>query len=139
MLDEAVSALDVSIQAQVVNLLKRLQRELGLAYLFISHDLSVVRHISDRVAVMYLGKSSRMARGARSSARRRHPYTQALLSAHSVVRAPSGNRRTRIVLTGDPAERARASQAAALFRTRCFRRYALPACADRGAGAACDR
>ncbi len=98
--DEAVSALDVSIQAQVINLLEELQEEFGLSYLFIAHDLAVVRHISDRIAVMYLGRVVELSECDELFRNPRHPYTQALLSAIPVPK-PSKVKRQRIVLTGD--------------------------------------
>lgn len=119
--DEAVSALDKSIQAQVLNLLVELQQDLGMAYLFISHDLSVVEHLSDRVIVMYLGRVAEEATSAELWRDPRHPYTEALLSA-----APNSGR-TRIMLTGDPPSPTNPPSGCS-FRTRCP--VALPACAD---------
>ena len=98
--DEPVSALDVSIRSQILNLLKDLQQRLGLAYIFISHDLAVVKHIAARVAVMYLGRIVESAPSERLFAEPRHPYTQALLSA--IPQLSAGTRRERRILPGDP-------------------------------------
>ena len=101
-LDEPVSALDVSVQAQIVNLLEDLEDEFGLSYLFVAHDLSVVRHVSDRIAVMYLGKLMEVSPAEELYTKPIHPYTNALLAAVPIPDPRENRRRERVVVAGEP-------------------------------------
>jgi oligopeptide transport system ATP-binding protein len=136
--DEAVSALDVSIQAQVINMFEELQEKLGVAYLFIAHDLLVVRHISNRIAVMYLGRVVETADADELSDAPIHPYTQSLLSAVPIPDPKIAKSSSRIILEGDVPSPLNMPSGCA-FRTRC--RFATEQCAkecpsltDRGGG-----
>ncbi|GAB7183010.1 ABC transporter ATP-binding protein [Kitasatospora sp. Ki12] len=129
-LDEPVSALDVSIQAGVLNLLQALKAELGLSYLFVSHDLSVIRHLADRVSVMYLGRTVEQGEVSAVFDRPRHPYTRALLSAVPLPDPAAERARDRVLLAGDPPSPTE-RRAGCPFRTRCPRYAGLTTPADR--------
>lgn len=125
--DEPISALDVSIQAQVVNMLEQFQEELGLTYLFISHDLSMIRHISHKVAVMYLGNLVEYADVDELYTNMQHPYTKALLSALPIADPDTAEQSKRIILQGDVPSPLN-PPSGCTFRTRC--RYAMKVCSE---------